>query len=650
MGRGPADPTEIGQPPNNPPNQGRPLDRRTGTGPGLPPLTQPTGELPIVQATASPGDTVVVTGPMDGVFAERPTDAVGRLIQPTAPAGQPQAADEPFAIADQAPSAMPSAMPSAVSESGVAAVNNTPPTALPPAEIDLRDSGVEAAGDAFSSDALDPVTLDPAVLDPAAHATVGDDTTVVNAVFGGPASENNDADDTAPGVRSAASTAGDGSGLGAAGVAAAAGGLGLVGATVADDAPTNPFPEAGLVFDRPDSDQLAAAPRDNYDPFANVGDGLNEGRTMTEASNPAPAKMAAAASAAASADMRPSAKAAAAATRPAGNRGERPLNAPPADLAAGNPSGRQPRRAAAGAASAERLQDTEFKLADKRRKQKPKEPNRLVLALAMGLVVLVGIGVAWFLTRGDGAETGEVAVEESQEAELAPEGATTESTVESLVEPEPQVDEPTLFLDDAQLGPLQQSTAYGIDLVGEPAGSMLQVVVDDIPQGEPDPQLPDLILPAGRHTLHINMINGDVVAASTPVNVYVLGDPPPLGFRANLSSVDFQTEGWQEAIRQFDEFRAAGHEGLQLYPISDGYWNIFVGGLGEDRDAAEAYCESFSLEVPDQCFPTYFEGVAGSAETTATTAATETEATTEDGESMTDAADDDTTSTTAAGG
>jgi hypothetical protein len=273
----------------------------------------------------------------------------------------------------------------------------------------------------------------------------------------------------------------------------------------------------------------------------------------------------------------------------------------------------------------------------------------------MALVVLTGAGVAYLLTRDGGDE---VAVDEADSAELQPEGAVAEAPVEAApeVDPEPVVDEPTLFFDDADLGPLQQNTTYSIDLVGEPEGSMLQVVVDDIPQGEPDTLLPDLILPGGRHTLHVNIINGDVVAASTPVNVYVLADPPIAGYRANLASVDPVTEGWQEAIRRFDEFRDAGHEGLQLYPISEGYWNIFVQGFGDDRSSVVEYCERFNLEVPNDCFPVEYEvsdagatadGGAATSETEGDSMSEDGNATTEGGDAMTD---DETTPTTAAGG
>jgi hypothetical protein len=309
---------------------------------------------------------------------------------------------------------------------------------------------------------------------------------------------------------------------------------------------------------------------------------------------------------------------------------------------------------AAAAASATRLQDTELKLAGQRRKPKPKEPNRLVLGLAMALVVLAGAAVAWWLTRADGTN------------DQAADGLTTDTTAatddltaadeaatgtDAMAEGEPVVDEPTLLFEEAQLGPLDRDSTYGIDLAGEPEGALLQVVVDDIPQGQPDTVLPDLILPAGRHTIHIAITNGAEVTNSTPVEVYVLGDPPPAGYLANLASVDIQNEGWAEAIRRFDEFRAAGHESLQMLPLTAGYWNIYVGELGSDATAVDTYCESFQLSVPDQCFPKLFDPAdyTPPAPTGAGTAAGTTDTTTGEADSMTDQSGEATSTTTSGG-
>lgn len=305
-----------------------------------------------------------------------------------------------------------------------------------------------------------------------------------------------------------------------------------------------------------------------------------------------------------------------------------------------------------------RLQDTEFKLADKRRKQKPKEPNKLLLLLAAALVVMAGVVAAYFLTQGGDDGDGGQAVDGTETTVATGESTvTTAPVVEETVPAEPLQAEPTLVFDAAQAGPLVQGQEYSIDLVGEPPEALLQVVVDGLPQGEPASQLPDLILPAGRHSLYIQITNGAESFTSSQVEIYVTGDPPPVGYRANLYSVNMQTEGWGEAIRLFDEFRTAGHENLMMVSLVDGFWNIFVPGFGEDMDAALAYCESFGLVVPDKCFAPYYDG--SPINTTPTPVApadgaedgtTETTVAAEGTTDTSAAAPEDTTVTTAAGG
>ncbi len=517
---------------------------QAGGAPSLPPLTQPTGELPKIPTEASgPAETVVVAA-ADGVFSERSDDSVPSRFDSPVPSSLP-AADDPFAISDaQSRFDRPDA------QSGFD---------RPDAQSGFDRPDAQSRFDRTA--AMSSVGSDRDRIDLTADADV--DLVAVETDLGRPGR---------------------------------------------DDAPTNPFD------DPTDAGQFGASPRAVAGrPFERAGS-MADGGDQTMAMGVS-----------------------AAAARQSAGRGVGTDIDGPADFGqAPRGSSRPERRPDADA----RLQDTEFKLADKRRKQKPKEPNRLLLALAMGLVLLAGVAVAWFLTRDGGDET-EVA-DGTEVAATEPESASQQQPEETLpaADPEPQVDVPTLFFEAAQTGPLQQGETYSIELYGEPEGSMLQVVVDDIQQGVPDVQLPDLILPAGRHSLYIDITNGAEVAQSTRVDVYVLGDLPPRGYRANLSSVDIQNEGWVEAVRQFDEFRAAGHEGLQLAPLSDGYWNIFVGDLGEDRAAAQNYCESFGLAVPDQCFPTYFEGGPAPAETTDTTAA----------EAMEDGADGSSSSTTAAGG
>ena len=499
-------------------------------------MTQPTGEVPQVPASASPDDTVVVAAaPNDGVFG--------------ANAGSPVEA----------------------------AANNMP------AELSRRGAAKAAA---------DATGMMPSMAEQAAAAAI-------------PAPPSSPTPQTPPG-RSA-------------------------DPTIAEHAMTDPFPDASAGFG-------AAAPQT---------------RTIDPQSMAAAAAMGAPVDARAAAGRDPRApQAAFDAPTDLGGR--------PAQRRGGPGSGPRSDRPFESKQS-DRLQDTEFKLASKRRKQKPKEPNKLLLGLAVGLVVLVGVAVAYLFTRGDDTTTTEVAdaapeaAESVDDPEAAPlEDATPTDEVDALAaEPEPAVDEPTLFFDEAQTAPLQQGETYSIDLVGEPEGSLLQVVVDDIPQGAPGEVLPDLILPAGRHSLYIEITNGAEVTQSTPVNVYVLGPEPVQGYRANLSSVDIQTEGWAEAIRQFDEFRAAGHEGLQLAPLTDGYWNIFVPGLGEELSGATTYCEQFGLEVPVDCFAVYYEPTGAPTGDGATDTGTD-ETTDTTAEAMTDTSDDamsdDDSTTTVAGG
>ena len=304
---------------------------------------------------------------------------------------------------------------------------------------------------------------------------------------------------------------------------------------------------------------------------------------------------------------------------PVGGRGERTGTLPrneervPSGLAGAGSSGARAGAGVGAAAAAHRLQETEIKLGGRREPVKPREPNRLLLFGALALVVLAGAAVAWWLTR-DGDETAqatdgeaEAAQTETTDPAVATEAATDATTAEPEPVAEPLLDVPVLSLVGVEPGPLDPAGTYSIDLEGEAPGALLQVVVDGVPQGEPGPVLPDLILPTGRHTLLVNITDGGVVTSSTPVEVYVLGEPPAeAGDLANLASVDIVNEGWDEAIRRFDGFRTDGHEGLQLLPITPGYWNIFVAGLG-DSETVAAYCESFGLAVPADCFAKPFD-------------------------------------------
>ena len=342
---------------------------------------------------------------------------------------------------------------------------------------------------------------------------------------------------------------------------------------------------------------------------------------------------------------------------------------PPSGLSGAGSSGGRAGAGVGAAAAAHRLQETEIKLGGRREPVKPREPNRLLLFGALALVVLAGAAVAWWLTRDgdDAAQTTDGEVETAQTDTTDPAAATETATDATTAEPEPTaaeplLDVPVLSLVGVEPGPLDPAGTYSIDLQGEAPGALLQVVVDGVPQGEPGPVLPDLILPTGRHTLLVNITDGGAVTSSTPVEVYVLGQPPvEVGDLANLASVDIVNEGWDEAIRRFDGFRTDGHEGLQLLPITPGYWNIFVAGLG-DAETVAAYCESFGLAVPDDCFakpfdPATYQSPVAPAPTTEADGAegddgamTDETGTEGDDGAMTDETGAETSTTTTAGG
>jgi hypothetical protein len=238
----------------------------------------------------------------------------------------------------------------------------------------------------------------------------------------------------------------------------------------------------------------------------------------------------------------------------------------------------------------------------------------LLIPLAL-LAVAALAGVGWWFLRGPGAGD-EVASEgdatESVDTTVAAPAAEEQTTTTEVTQASPQVDEPTLLMPEAEQGPLQEGTQYAIELLGAPAGSTLEVVVDDRPQGSAGEILPVLLLPAGRHKIEVAITAPDGTNdLSTPVEVYVLGADRPTGYTANLASIDIVNEGWAYALQRYDEYRAAGHDGLQLQPLTEGYYNIFVPGMGEDADTVIAYCEQFGLAYPTDCFAKYYEAAAG---------------------------------------
>ncbi len=246
--------------------------------------------------------------------------------------------------------------------------------------------------------------------------------------------------------------------------------------------------------------------------------------------------------------------------------------------------------------------------------------NRWMLPVAALLGVLALAAGYWVFVRGDDgpatfdADSDDLAAD-LVEDDLEGDGATDQGDAPASTDPAaPTVlsDSPALSLQGADSGPLDVDTQYEMTIEGVPNGSQYLVVVDDIPQEPALDYLPLLLLPEGRHSITVTVTSGGQTATTNPVEVYVLAPELTATYRANLSSVSIADQGWTEALQQFDEFRAAGHENLMLSPsdpypsLLPGFWNLYVPGFA-DAAAATAYCEQFELPIPDQCFPAPFD-------------------------------------------
>ena len=290
------------------------------------------------------------------------------------------------------------------------------------------------------------------------------------------------------------------------------------------------------------------------------------------------------------------------------------LLAAKAEPLAGAPSAnRRPNRKPAKSSRSKAGEAARASKARAANRRKPKEPSKLLLGAGVVAILLAGFATAYFLTRG-GDDTGDTATVEGDETAgdttLPSDGsevATDPTDPTGSTAPAEVTGPPTVVFDEAALGPIDAGVPYTISVQNAPPDATLQLLVDDVPYAEPAAELPPTTFEPGRHLLVINMTSPAGTTSTGPVLVYALGETPPAAWRANLSSVNIETEGWAEAVRQFDEYVAAGHTNLQLLPsarvpsLTQGYWNIFVGGFA-DSDAARAYCEQYGLSVPDQCF------------------------------------------------
>ncbi|MEM7322579.1 MAG: serine/threonine-protein kinase [Actinomycetota bacterium] len=175
-------------------------------------------------------------------------------------------------------------------------------------------------------------------------------------------------------------------------------------------------------------------------------------------------------------------------------------------------------------------------------------------------------------------------------------------------------DEPTVTIAVAGGvdGPLAAETELPITVQGAAAGAGYRPVVDGLATGAVGTEPPVVVLTSGRHSVAVEVTSQGEVEVTEPVEVYVAGDPPPPGYRANLASVAVDG-GWDAALATFDRLVADGHRDVQILRSDDsprqtpGYWNLFVAGFGDDPEAAERYCEEYDLAIPSQCFAGYFD-------------------------------------------
>ena len=182
-----------------------------------------------------------------------------------------------------------------------------------------------------------------------------------------------------------------------------------------------------------------------------------------------------------------------------------------------------------------------------------------------------------------------------------------------------------VFLDDEPLpdlvfrfpagatGPLDAGESYELVVEGGDGASLYRLVVDGQAIGEPSNELTPLVAAAGRHSVAVEVTRGEVVEVTNTVETYTIGALPTPGLRVNLVSVAAEPDAWPIALRRYDELFEVGHVDLEMLPsdqfpsLTPGYWNLYVPDFGDDRAEATAYCERFSLEVPDECFVSFFD-------------------------------------------
>ncbi|MEL7157593.1 MAG: serine/threonine-protein kinase [Actinomycetota bacterium] len=183
----------------------------------------------------------------------------------------------------------------------------------------------------------------------------------------------------------------------------------------------------------------------------------------------------------------------------------------------------------------------------------------------------------------------------------------------AVVRTRTNVPEVTFTFPDARTGPLDRGETYDLVIGGGDDETRFELLLDGRSIEGPAAAItsfsPD---GGGRHALVVRSTRGDDVAVTDAVEFYVIGDLPPPGYRANLASLTADPENWPSTLERFDELVDEGHIGLEILPSSrfpalrPGFWNLYVPGFGQDRQAGLDYCGEFGLAVPNDCFVTEF--------------------------------------------
>lgn len=165
---------------------------------------------------------------------------------------------------------------------------------------------------------------------------------------------------------------------------------------------------------------------------------------------------------------------------------------------------------------------------------------------------------------------------------------------------------PELRFPRAEIGPLQTDERYILSVAGVPGEAEYRIIVDGRPVTRRESTPPVYFPKPGRHQLQVEVATDDRVELTDEVEIYVSDRAPTSGYRVNLSAIRSRPENWPEALRQFDQLVADGHEGLEI-SLSDRkegsalpFWNFYI-RYADDRDGAIAYCEDRGLSN-NECY------------------------------------------------